>query len=126
MTRVAISAAWISAVLAAGAPESIELAAAVWPAAWITLFTNDTAAVAAGVAYLRTAGPFFGFFGFFGAGFAIYCAAQGVHRIELPVLGAWIRSAIALGGGYLAATFGGVSSPSGWGWSRSVSSVCRF
>lgn len=101
----ALKAAWIGVGIAAGVTEVIGLAASRWPDAWIGAFTTDPAAIAAGCEYLRQAGPFFGFFG---AGFALYCAAQGTGRMELPLLGAVARSVLAIGGGLLAASLGGI------------------
>jgi Na+-driven multidrug efflux pump len=68
-------------------------------------FTTDPTAVAVGRMYLHCVGPFFGFFG---AGFALYCAAQGAGRMELPLVGAFGRSTLALGGGLMAVTLGGL------------------
>lgn len=101
----ALRAAWLSVGIAAVAAELVGVAAATYPQAWIGAFTRDPAAIMAGVAYLRTTGPFFGFFG---AGFALYCVAQGVGRMSLPVIGAFVRSGIAIGGGSLASTLPGI------------------
>jgi len=101
----ALTAAWLGVGIAAGITELIGLAAAMWPQIWIGAFTHDPVAITTGCQYLRQAGPFFGFFG---AGFALYCAAQGTGRMELPLLGAFVRSTLAIGGGLLAASLGGI------------------
>lgn len=101
----ALRVAWIGLAIAAGSAELIGLMAAIWPRVWIEAFTTDASAVAAGVDYLRTVGPFFGFFG---AGFALYCAAQGTGRMELPIVGALVRSLLVVGGCLIAASLGGI------------------
>jgi Na+-driven multidrug efflux pump len=51
-----------------------------------------------------TVGPFFGFFG---VGYAMYCAGQGMARMGWPVVGALLRTVIAVAGGAFAgACFG--------------------
>lgn len=103
--RRALTAAWLGVAIAAALTELIGLAAAIWPQAWISAFTQEPAAITVGCDYLRQTGPFFGLFG---AGFALYCAAQGTGRMELPLIGAFVRSIIAIGGGFLASSLGGV------------------
>jgi putative MATE family efflux protein len=78
--------------------EAIGLAAACWPETWLEAFSKDPAVIAAGSAYLRTVGPFFGFFGM---GYALYCGGQGAGRMGWPVAGALARACIAIAGGYL-------------------------
>jgi Na+-driven multidrug efflux pump len=99
----ALRTAWITLLLSALATETIGLAAATWPAAWIGSFSGDPAVLAIGTTYLRTVGPFFGFFGI---GYALYCAGQGTGRMGWPVAGAVTRAAIAVIGGAAAIRFG--------------------
>jgi putative MATE family efflux protein len=101
----ALKAAWLGVGIAAVMAELIGLAAAAWPHVWISAFTHNPDAIAAGCDYLHKTGPFFGFFG---AGFALYCAAQGTGRMELPLTGAFVRSVIAIGGGLAVASLGGI------------------
>ena len=54
--------------------------------------------IAAGSAYLRIVGPFYGFFGL---GMALYFASQGAGALEWPLLAGVSRLVIAVGGGYL-------------------------
>lgn len=103
--RRALKAAWLGVCIATGLTELIGIVAAAWPEAWIRAFTQDPAAINAGCEYLRQTGPFFGFFG---AGFALYCAAQGTGRMRLPLVGAFVRSVIAIGGGLIAVSLAGV------------------
>jgi Na+-driven multidrug efflux pump len=55
--------------------------------------------LAAGTAYLRAAGPFYGFFGL---GLALYFASQGAGRLGWPLLAGFLRMLIGLGGGWIA------------------------
>ena len=79
--------------------EAIGVAAALWPRAWLSLFGSDPGMLAAGTAYLRAVGPFYGFFGL---GLALYFASQGAGRLGWPLAAGLLRMAIALGGGWLA------------------------
>ena len=63
--------------------ETIGVAAAIWPRAWLSLFGADPAMIEAGSAYLRAVGPFYGCFGF---GLALYFASQGAGRLLWPLL----------------------------------------
>ena len=78
---------------------TIGVAAAVWPQAWLSLFGDDPAMLAAGVSYLRIVGPTFGFFGL---GLSLYFASQGAGRLGWPLLAGMIRLVIAVGGGWVA------------------------
>jgi putative MATE family efflux protein len=79
--------------------ETIGLATALWPQAWLGLFSGDPHVIDAGSAYLRTVGPFYGFFGL---GLALYFASQGAGRLFWPLTAGFVRMAVAVGGGYLA------------------------
>jgi putative MATE family efflux protein len=94
----AIRTAWIGGGLAFALTEAIGLAGAAAPVAWLSLFGNDPEMIAAGTAYLRAVGPFYGFFGL---GMALYFASQGAGRLWWPLLAAVIRLVIAVGGGWL-------------------------
>jgi putative MATE family efflux protein len=99
----ALKASWIAVIVAGFACETVGVCAAVWPTAWLEIFSTDPEVVAVGTSYLRTVGPFFGLFG---VGYALYCAGQGTGRMEWPVAGAVVRTAIAILVGALAARFG--------------------
>src|SRR5207302_1305885 len=75
--------AWTGALIAAGTTEAIGLAAALFPHAWLGLFSNEPEVLAAGAAYLRVVGPAYGFFGL---GLALYFASQGAGRLLWPLL----------------------------------------
>jgi putative MATE family efflux protein len=88
--------------VAFGVTEIIGLCAALFPEAWLGLFTSDAAAVAVGSAYLRIVGPAFGFFGL---GIGMYFALLGASLLFWPIVGAVLRSAIAILGGAIAALY---------------------
>jgi len=94
----ALRAAWIGGWLCFGLTETIGVAAALFPAAWLTLFSNDPAMIAAGSTYLRIVGPFYGFFGL---GMALYFASQGAGALKWPLIAGFSRLVIAAGGGWL-------------------------
>jgi MATE family, multidrug efflux pump len=94
----ALQAAWLGGWICFALTEAIGLAAALFPAAWLSLFDRDPAMIAAGSAYLRVVGPFYGFFGL---GMALYFASQGAGALQWPVLAGFSRMVIAVGGGLL-------------------------
>lgn len=96
----ALHVAWIGAAIAGGITEAIGVAAALAPAAWLSLFGGEPAMVAYGSMYLRVVGPFYGFFG---VGLALYFASQGAGRLFWPVTGATLRVLISAGFGWFAA-----------------------
>ena len=95
----AVRVAWVGGAIAFALTEAIGVAAALWPDAWLRLFGADPALLAAGSAYLRAVGPFYGFFGL---GMALYFASQGAGRLLWPLLAGLLRVLIAVGGGWLA------------------------
>lgn len=95
----ALHIALAGAGLAFVVTETVGLAAAFFPEAWLYLFSAEPAMVATGSAYLRIVGPFYGFFGI---GLALYFAAQGTGRLFWPVVAGFLRVAVALGGGLIA------------------------
>jgi Na+-driven multidrug efflux pump len=68
--RIALTGGAIAFVLT----ETIGLAAAFRPSAWLGLFGHDPRMIETGSAYLRAVGPAYGFFGL---GLALYFASQG-------------------------------------------------
>jgi putative MATE family efflux protein len=95
----AVRTAWIGAAIAAGMCETIGLAAAAFPHAWLSLFDTDPEMIAAGTRYLHAVGPAYGLFGL---GMALYFASQGAGRLLWPLIANMTRLAIAGGGGWLA------------------------
>ena len=100
--------AWVGAGMAAGLTGAIGLAAALAPSLWIGLFTSEPAVLAAGAAYLRIVGPFYGFFGL---GLALYFASQGAGRLLWPLLGGFLRLAVAAVGGWIVVHWLGLGLP---------------
>ena len=100
----ALRVALVGGALAFAMTESIGLAAAIWPSAWLSLFGADPLMVATGSEYLRFVGPTYGFFGF---GLALYFASQGAGKLLWPLLAGFARLVIAVGGGWLMLTLTG-------------------
>ena len=78
--------------------ETVGLAAAFWPHAWLGLFGHDPQMLSTGTAYLRAVGPTYGFFGL---GLSLYFASQGAGRLAWPLIGGLVRLVVAVGGGAL-------------------------
>jgi len=79
--------------------ETVGLAAATWPLAWLGLFDTDPRMLETGAAYLRVVGPAYGFFGL---GLCLYFASQGAGRLLWPLLAGLLRMVVAVGGGWVA------------------------
>jgi putative MATE family efflux protein len=98
--RVALTGGAIAFLLT----ETVGIAAATWPQAWLGLFGDDPAMIAAGTAYLRSVGPAYGFFGL---GLALYFASQGAGKLLWPLFAGMLRLLIAVGGGWIALSLTG-------------------
>ncbi|MEA2738281.1 MAG: hypothetical protein QOH05_1588, partial [Acetobacteraceae bacterium] len=98
-TARALRIAFIGAAASFVLTETIGVAAAIWPEAWLRLFDSNPEMLASGSAYLRAVGPFYGFYGL---GFALYFASQGAGRLLWPLLAGLLRLVVATGGGWLA------------------------
>ncbi len=92
----------VGGVVAFAVTETIGICAAIFPEGWLGLFTSDATAVAVGSDYLRIVGPAFGFFGL---GIGMYFALLGANLLFWPIMGAVLRSAIAIAGGAFAALY---------------------
>jgi len=87
--------AYTAAAVAAIATETVGVAAALFPHAWLGLFTDDPEAIATGALYLRIVAPAYAFLG---VGLALYFASQGAGRMGWPLLASVVRlSVLALG-----------------------------
>jgi putative MATE family efflux protein len=84
--------AWVAAFFAAGATELLGLIVAIFPHAWLTLFSTEPEVLAAGSIYFRTVAPFYGISGL---GMLLYFAGQGAGRVMWPVLAGTARLFIA-------------------------------
>ncbi|MEA2657563.1 MAG: hypothetical protein QOF64_141, partial [Candidatus Binatota bacterium] len=67
----ALRIALVGGAIAFGISEALGLIAALWPRAWLALFSPDPGVIETGSAYLRIVGPTYGFFGL---GLALYFA----------------------------------------------------
>jgi putative MATE family efflux protein len=96
--------AWLGGLIAAGVTETIGLAAALFPHAWLSLFTSDANVIATGTLYLHTVAPCYGVFGL---GMLLYFAGQGAGHVLWPFFGGTARLVIAAVIGWIAVkTFG--------------------
>ncbi len=95
----ALRIALIGGAMAFAMTEAIGIAAAIWPHAWLGLFSSDPRMIETGAAYLRLVGPAYGFFGL---GLALYFASQGAGRLFWPLAAGTLRVVIALGAGWIA------------------------
>jgi putative MATE family efflux protein len=100
----ALRAAWIGAAIAALLCEAIGLAAALFPAAWLSLFDSNPDVLDAGTRYFHRVGPVYGVFGL---GMGLYFAAQGAGGLLWPLFANMARLVIAAAGGWLALYLGG-------------------
>jgi putative MATE family efflux protein len=90
--------AWTGAAAGFLLTGTIGCAAALFPAAWLGLFTHDSAVATAGTLYLRTVAPFYALYG---AGFILYFASQGAGRVTWPFLAGTARLMVSAGVGWL-------------------------
>ncbi|HEX7220759.1 MAG TPA: MATE family efflux transporter [Burkholderiales bacterium] len=97
--------AWAGAALAASVTLAIGIAAALFPMAWVGLFSSDPAVLESGSHYLRTVAPFYPLLA---VGIALYFASQGAGRVLRPVLAGTVRLALVIAGGALAVSLQGV------------------
>lgn len=84
--------AWIGCAIAFGVTEAIGLLAAIFPHAWLGIFTQDHEVLASGALYLRSVAPVYGAVGL---GMALYFASQGMNRVLWPVLAGTVRMIVA-------------------------------
>jgi putative MATE family efflux protein len=97
--------AWAGAATAAGVSLAIGAWAALFPHAWVALFSSDPAVLESGSLYLRTVAPFYPLLA---AGMALYFASQGAGQMVRVVLAGTARLAVVVCGGALAASLGGI------------------
>jgi putative MATE family efflux protein len=102
--RRALRIAFTGGALAFALTETIGIAAAIWPTAWLQLFGDDPRMLASGTTYLHIVGPAYGFFGL---GLSLYFASQGAGKLGWPLLAGLLRMGVAVGGGWLALTLTG-------------------
>ena len=100
----ALRATAVGAAMAFAMTSAVGVWAALFPHAWLRLFSNDPQMLESGTLYLRSVGPFYGFFGL---GLVLYFASQGAGKLKWPVIGNLVRLAIAGLGGWLALRWSG-------------------
>jgi len=89
--------AWTGAAISATVVGAIGAAAAIFPQAWIALFSREPEVLRVGVEYLRRVAPFYPLLG---VGMALYFASQGMGRMAWPFSAAVSRLALVAIGGY--------------------------
>lgn len=102
------AAAWVGAGLAATLTGTVGLVGALFPMAWLGLFSADPSVLEFGTTYLRIGGPFYAFFGL---GLVLYFASQGAGRLTWPLLANFIRLVVSAGGGWMAINVLGSGAP---------------
>jgi len=100
--------AWIGAVVAFCITETIGVLAAVFPYAWLGLFSRDGDVLRLGTLYLRTVAPVYGATGL---GMALYFASQGMQRVLWPVLAGTARMLLVAVAGWAAVVHFGLGLP---------------
>jgi putative MATE family efflux protein len=90
---------WTSAVVGLVFTGTIGLFIAVFPTAWLHLFSHDAEVVREGTTYLRIVAPAYSALGF---GFVASFATQGTGRAMGPLAASLARILIAAGGGWIA------------------------
>jgi len=90
--------AWVGTMAAMGVSLAIGVSAALFPAAWVRIFSDDPGVLETGSLYLRTVAPFYVLFA---AGMALYFASQGAGRVGLPILAGTARLAVVAAGGLI-------------------------
>ena len=93
--------AFVGGSAAAAITGAVGLTLAIFPDAWIGLFTEDADTLAAGAMYLRFSGWAFAFQGM---GLSLYFASQGAGKVAWPVAANFIRFAVGAGGATVAVT----------------------
>jgi len=91
--------AWTGAAIAGCISLTIGLAVALFPEAWIHIFSRDPEVVAAGRQYLQIVAPFYVFLGL---AIVLYFASQGAGHVLRPVLAGTVRLVLVVGGAFIA------------------------
>jgi Na+-driven multidrug efflux pump len=97
--------AWVGAGFAASICLVIGLTVALFPTAWVGLFSSDAAVLDSGARYLRTVAPFYALLA---AGIALYFASQGAGSVLPPMLAGTVRLALVVAGGLAAVSLQGL------------------
>jgi Na+-driven multidrug efflux pump len=95
---------WTAGIVGLLLTGTIGLAVALYPPAWLRLFSHDSDVVRDGTTYLHIVAPAYCALGF---GFVVSFAAQGTGRALWPLAAAVVRILIAAGGGWIAVAYFG-------------------
>jgi putative MATE family efflux protein len=96
---------WVGSMAAALIAGSIGALLALFPDAWIPLFSQELAVQIAAKQYIQIVGPFFAFQGL---GLSLYFASQGASAMFWPVIALVLRVFLAVGGALLLVNFTGL------------------
>lgn len=96
--------AWTGAAVAMAISCAVGGFVAIFPTAWVGLFSSDPAVIAASSRYLRIVAPFYPLFG---AAMALYFASQGSGYMLLPILSGTARLLFVVVGGLIVVAAGG-------------------
>ncbi len=88
--------AWTGALLSTVVTGTIGLAAALFPQAWIHLFSREAEVVAVGSAYLTRVAPLYAAFG---VGMSLYFASQGAGEMAWPFAAGVVRLCVVFAAG---------------------------
>src|SRR5260221_9718668 len=97
--------AWTGTALAATICLLIGWSFALFPLAWVGLFSADAAVLDTGTRYLHIVAPFYPLLG---VNVALYFASQGAGQMVMPVLAGTARLVIVLAGGAAAVSLGAI------------------
>jgi len=100
--------AWVGVAIGGGTTALIGALVAIFPQAWIGLFSSDPVVIETATQYLRIVAPFYGFFG---VGMMIYFASQGADRVAIPFFGGLGRLILAGCIGWVVAAKFGIGLP---------------
>lgn len=115
----AVRVAIIGSLMAAALTGTVGVLAAIFPQGWMSIFSADPLVQQTGVTYLTRAAPFYALFGL---GMALNFASQGAGRQGVPLAIAFVRLALAAGGGWLAVHVWGLGE-NGLFWAVAISIV---
>ena len=92
------TAGWYGVACAALICGSVGSLLALFPNAWIPIFTDDAGAYATALNYIRIVGPAYAFLGI---GLVLYFASQGAGTMTWPIRAQILRFIISVGGAFL-------------------------
>ncbi len=90
---------WIGGLSAGAMAGTVGIILALFPDAWIRVFSDDPAVIEAARSYIQIVGPCFAFHGL---GLSLYFASQGANAMLWPLLGTILRVIVAAGGAFVA------------------------